>query len=91
MTATTLANQTIVVIDAITNVNSKSFGSRILDSEFKLGSVVFERNDGVFFENISFEDCIWSVFFRFESNTIELTNTNNKKASTITIKKFQIN
>lgn len=85
-----LQNTTIVALEAVTNVNSVAKNSRFTGSEFTLGNVVFERNDGVFFENVVFDGNEWRPFLRFSTNIIELSNMNKKNACPILVKTFKI-
>jgi hypothetical protein len=57
------------------------------NQEFVLGSIIFQKHDGVFFEIISFENSEWIPFFRFENNSIELSNANVCK---IIVNKYNI-
>ena len=85
-----LQNKTILALDATTRVNSVSKKSRFTNQKFNLGSIVYEREDVVFFENISFENCEWRPLFRFETGKIELDNMTKKNACTITINNFKL-
>jgi len=89
MNAQALQGKKIVVVEAKTCNNSMSKKSRFTNQEFVLGSIIYERYDGVFFENIVFENCEWRPFLRFENNTIDLDNMNKKNAATIIIKKYE--
>jgi hypothetical protein len=84
-----LQGQTILALEAKTLVNGKKNVSRFTNEEFILGSIIFERYDGVFFENISFENSEWRPFFRFETNQIELSNMTKKNACPITISQYE--
>jgi hypothetical protein len=90
MTTTTLQGKTILALEAKTLVNSKQNVSRFTNQKFTLGSIIYERYDGLFFENIKFENCEWRPFLRFETNMIELDNMTKRKACTIIVKKYQI-
>ena len=89
MNPATLQNQTILALDCKTLTNSKNNVSRFTNKEFRLGSIIHERYDGVFFENISFENSEWRPFFRFKSNSIELSNMTKKNACAILIRKYE--
>ena len=89
MNPATLQNQTILAVEAKTSVNSKENVSRFTNQEFVLGSIIYERNDGVFFENISFENSEWRPFLRFETNSIELSNMTKKNACDIIIRQYE--
>lgn len=89
MNATSLQGKTILAVEAQTLVNGKNNVSRFTGVEFKLGSVIHEREDGIFFENISFENSEWRPFFRFENNTFELGNMTKKNVCGIVITKFE--
>jgi hypothetical protein len=80
----------ILVKKAITVVNSKSKNSRIDNTELTFGSVIFERHDGLFYENIFFEGAEWRPFLHFSTNIIELDNMYNRKSCTIKILDYQI-
>lgn len=87
---TILQGQTILAVEAKTSVNGKKNISRFTNQEFVLGSIIFERNDGVFFQNISFENSEWRPFLRFETNAIELSNMSKKNACEIIINQYNI-
>ena len=89
MNPTTLQGQTILAVEAKTLVNGKDNVSRFTNQEFVLGSIIFERYDGVFFENISFEGSEWRPFFRFETNCFELSNLSKKNACDIIVKQYE--
>ena len=88
MNTTTLQGQTILAVEAKTMVSGKKNISRFTNQKFVLGSIVYERNDGVFFENISFENAQWRPFLRFETNAIELSNMSKKNACDIIINQY---
>lgn len=90
MTTLTLQNQTILAVEAKTLVNGKKNISRFTNQKFCLGKIVYERNDGIFFENISFENSQWRPFLRFETNAIELSNMSKKNACDIIINQYNI-
>ena len=90
MNSSKLQGQTILAVEARTLVSGKNNISRFTNQEFTLGSIVYERNDGVFFENISFENAQWRPFLRFENNSFELSNISKKNACDIIINKYQI-
>jgi len=89
MNTATLQGQTILAVEAITLVNSKHNVSRFTNQEFLLGSIIFERYDGVFFENIVFENCEWRPFFRFKTNSFEFNNMTKKNACTIIVNQYE--
>jgi hypothetical protein len=84
----TLENKTIKILEAKTEVNTVSNKSRLQNTEITFGTVIFKREDGLFFENIIIENNEWRPFLRFENNNIELQNITNRKAKTITITKY---
>lgn len=90
MKAQALQGKTIVVVEAKTSNNSMSKKSRFTNQEFVLGSIIYERYDGVFFENIVFENCEWRPFLRFETNTFDLDNMSKKNACTLIVKQYHI-
>ena len=89
MNTATLQGQTILAVEAKTLVNGKNNVSRFTNQEFVLGSIIYERNDGVFFENISFENSEWRPFFRFETNSFELSNMTKKNSCTIIVNQYE--
>ena len=89
MNPTKLANTVILAVAAETLVNGKPNTSRFTNEEFRLGNIVFEREDGIFFENILFENDEWRPFFRFETNNFELSNMNNEKSCGIVITQYE--
>jgi hypothetical protein len=84
-----LANTIILAVEAHTAVNGKSNVSRFTNKEFKLGNVIHERYDGIFFENVNFENNEWRPFLRFETNHIELSNMTKKNACPIIITQYE--
>jgi hypothetical protein len=88
--AKSLENKTILVVNATTRVNSVSKKSRITNQLIALGSIVFERNDGVFFGPLNFLDSEWRAFYRFENNTIEIDQFKKPQSKSITIKEFKV-
>lgn len=89
MNTSTLQGQKITALESKTLVGGKNNVSRFTNQEFVLGSIIFERNDGIFFENISFENCEWRPFLRFETNSFELSNMTKKNACTIIISQYK--
>jgi len=89
MNPSTLQGQTILAVEAKTLVNGKKNVSRFTNQEFVLGSIIFERNDGIFFENIAFENSEWRPFFRFETNTFELSNVSKKNVCPIIVNQYE--
>lgn len=88
--AKTLENKQILVVNAITRVNSESKKSRITNQIISLGSIVFERNDGVFFEPFTLEGKEWRAFYRFSSDTLEIDQFRNSKSKSISIQEFKV-
>jgi len=88
---TELQGKVILVVEAKTSVNGKHNVSRFTGNEFVLGNIVFERNDGIFFENITFENSEWRPFYRFETNHFELSNMSKKNACEIIITNYEPN
>ena len=85
-----LENKTIILLDVVTNANSISKKSRLLNKEITLGEIVYTREDGCFFENILIDGQIWRPFLLFSNNTIDLDCISNSRNKTITIKKYNI-
>lgn len=92
--AKSLENKQILVINAITRVNSESKKSRITNQIISLGSIVFERYDGVFFEPFTLEGKQWRAFYRFSngfnSYGLEIDQIGNIRSKSISIKEFKI-
>lgn len=88
--AKSLENKQILVVNAITRVNSESKKSRITNQIISLGSIVFERNDGVFFEPFTLEGKEWRAFYRFSSDTLEIDQFRNSKSKSISIQEFKV-
>jgi hypothetical protein len=78
----------IQVLEAVTQVNSKSQKSRIEGMVFHIGDVVFPREDGLFYENILIEGKEFRPFYEFASQEFTLDCVVNRLSKTITIKKF---
>lgn len=92
--AKSLENKQIFVINAITHVNSESKKSRITNQIISLGSIVFERNDGVFFEPFTLEGKQWRAFYRFNRGDnyygLEIDQIGNIRSKSISIKEFKV-
>ena len=85
-----LQNTKIQVLDAITNTNTNSKSSRITNSILDLKSIIHERSDLIFFENIEIDGKAFRPsIYTNESNVINLQPM-NMKAKTIEIKEFKI-
>lgn len=89
MTATLLQGKELLITNSVTKVNSTSKKSRLTNEKIKLGAIVFERDDGVFFDNITFENAEWRPFYRNNTGFIELQNMNNKKACEIIVNEYK--
>lgn len=85
-----LQSKNILIIDAQTNVNSVSKKSRMTGQEFLMGKIIFERNDGMFFDNVTIKGELFRPFFRFASSKLELSPVGNNKKSLITINTLKI-
>jgi hypothetical protein len=94
-TAKSLENKQILVVNAITRVNSVSKKSRITNQIISMGPIVFERiegtmNDGAFFGPFVLDGKEWRAFLRFSSNTIELDQFKSSRSKSISIQEFQV-
>jgi hypothetical protein len=85
-----LENKQILIVNAITNVNSECKKSRITNQIISLGPIVFERNDGVFFGPFLLEGKEWRGFYRFSNNVLEIDEFKNTKSKSISIKEFKV-
>jgi len=89
MNPTILANTIILITEANTCINSKTNKSRITNKEIALGNIIFERNDGLFFENAIINGEEFRPFFRFENGTFELSPVGNKNKCSIIITNYE--
>ena len=89
MNPTKLSNSIILITEAVTCINGKTNKSRVTGKEIALGNIIFERNDGLFFENVIIGSEEFRPFFRFENGTFELSPIGDKKKCSITVKNFE--
>jgi hypothetical protein len=81
-------NTTIHILSAVTHTNSTSKLSRITGTQIALGAIVFDRVDGIFFENIIIGEKTFRPFYDFKTGRVELSPS-DKKQKTITVTEFK--
>ena len=85
-----LQNKKVQILDAVTQTNTISKSSRITNSIIDLKSIIHERSDLIFFENIEIDGKPFRPsIYTNESNCIHLQPM-NMRAKDIKIKDFKI-